>query len=255
MPINTARCIISFCMKSRINSMESWLLINGILVNQSLHHFKSKRRILKRFADSTIVWCQIRQQSSSNPIVKPDCKCCLYRLVRQCKQAEGILYHYWKSYDQSCDCQLTSLMSLILVPPFPMREPHWLAGMTSRKLIGGSTVLGVVWEFTSCIMKSRIYLVSHIWHVTYLIRHRSDTLHIWHITYLIRHRSDTSQVWHVTDLTRYISDTLHIWYVTYLTRHISDTSHIWYVTYMIRKRSDMSHIWYVRDLTCHIYDT
>lgn len=32
---------------------------------------------------------------------------------------------------------LTSLISLILEPPFPIREPHWLAGMTSRSVTGG----------------------------------------------------------------------------------------------------------------------
>lgn len=32
---------------------------------------------------------------------------------------------------------LTSLISFILAPPLPMREPHWLAGMTSRRVTGG----------------------------------------------------------------------------------------------------------------------
>jgi len=31
----------------------------------------------------------------------------------------------------------TSRISLILFPPLPMREPHWLAGITNLKLIGG----------------------------------------------------------------------------------------------------------------------
>ncbi len=35
---------------------------------------------------------------------------------------------------------LTSLISLILEPPLPMREPHWLAGMTSRSVTGGLLV-------------------------------------------------------------------------------------------------------------------
>lgn len=35
---------------------------------------------------------------------------------------------------------LTSLISLILEPPFPMREPHWLAGMTNLKVTGGLLV-------------------------------------------------------------------------------------------------------------------
>lgn len=36
--------------------------------------------------------------------------------------------------------RLTSLISFILEPPFPMREPHWLAGMTNRKVTGGLLV-------------------------------------------------------------------------------------------------------------------
>lgn len=32
---------------------------------------------------------------------------------------------------------LTSLISFIFAPPFPMREPHWLAGMTNRRVTGG----------------------------------------------------------------------------------------------------------------------
>lgn len=35
---------------------------------------------------------------------------------------------------------LTSLISLILEPPLPMSEPHWLAGMTSRSVTGGLLV-------------------------------------------------------------------------------------------------------------------
>lgn len=34
-------------------------------------------------------------------------------------------------------CLLTSLISFIFAPPFPMREPHWLAGITSRRVTGG----------------------------------------------------------------------------------------------------------------------
>lgn len=34
----------------------------------------------------------------------------------------------------------TSLISLILEPPFPIREPHWLAGTTKRKVTGGLLV-------------------------------------------------------------------------------------------------------------------
>lgn len=36
--------------------------------------------------------------------------------------------------------QLTSLISLILQPPLPMSEPHWLAGTTRRMVTGGLLV-------------------------------------------------------------------------------------------------------------------
>ena len=32
---------------------------------------------------------------------------------------------------------VTSLISLILDPPFPIREPHWLAGTISLRVMGG----------------------------------------------------------------------------------------------------------------------
>lgn len=35
---------------------------------------------------------------------------------------------------------LTSLISLILQPPLPIREPHWLAGTTMRSVTGGFEV-------------------------------------------------------------------------------------------------------------------
>lgn len=38
----------------------------------------------------------------------------------------------------------TSLISFILEPPFPMREPHWLAGTTSLKVTGGLLVAGLL---------------------------------------------------------------------------------------------------------------
>lgn len=46
----------------------------------------------------------------------------------------------------------TSLISLILQPPFPMREPHWLAGTTSRRVTGGrlAAVLLVMELLMSC---------------------------------------------------------------------------------------------------------
>lgn len=37
-------------------------------------------------------------------------------------------------------CSHTSRMSLILQPPLPMREPHWLAGTTIRRVTGGLLV-------------------------------------------------------------------------------------------------------------------
>lgn len=42
--------------------------------------------------------------------------------------------------ETSIPVALTSLISLILDPPLPMREPHWLAGMTSRNVTGGLLV-------------------------------------------------------------------------------------------------------------------
>lgn len=41
-------------------------------------------------------------------------------------------------------CTHTSLISLILEPPFPMREPHWLAGTTRRSVTGGLLVAGLL---------------------------------------------------------------------------------------------------------------
>lgn len=38
----------------------------------------------------------------------------------------------------------TSLISLILEPPFPIREPHWLAGTTSLRVTGGLLVAGLL---------------------------------------------------------------------------------------------------------------
>ena len=37
----------------------------------------------------------------------------------------------------------TSLISLILQPPFPMSDPHWLAGTTRRSVTGGLGTVGV----------------------------------------------------------------------------------------------------------------
>ena len=37
-----------------------------------------------------------------------------------------------------------SLISLILDPPLPMREPHWLAGTTSLRVTGGLLVAGLL---------------------------------------------------------------------------------------------------------------
>ena len=47
---------------------------------------------------------------------------------------------------------LTSRISLILQPPFPIREPHWLAGTTSRRVTGGrlAAVLLVMELLMSC---------------------------------------------------------------------------------------------------------
>ena len=44
-------------------------------------------------------------------------------------------------------CELTSLISLILEPPLPMRLPHWLAGIMRRTVTGG---LGSVLFCSAC---------------------------------------------------------------------------------------------------------
>lgn len=46
----------------------------------------------------------------------------------------------------------TSRISLILQPPLPMRDPHWLAGTTSRRVTGGrlAAVLLVMELLMSC---------------------------------------------------------------------------------------------------------
>lgn len=38
----------------------------------------------------------------------------------------------------------TSRISLILEPPFPIRDPHWLAGTTNRNVTGGLLVAGLL---------------------------------------------------------------------------------------------------------------
>lgn len=38
----------------------------------------------------------------------------------------------------------TSRISLILEPPLPIRDPHWLAGTTSRSVTGGLLVAGLL---------------------------------------------------------------------------------------------------------------
>lgn len=48
--------------------------------------------------------------------------------------------------DQAATVSLhhTSLISLILEPPLPIREPHWLAGTTSLRVTGGLLVAGLL---------------------------------------------------------------------------------------------------------------
>lgn len=59
----------------------------------------------------------------------------------------------------------TSLISLILQPPFPMREPHWLAGTTSRRVTGGrlAAVLLVMELLMSCEEDELLRGVSPAW--------------------------------------------------------------------------------------------
>lgn len=51
-----------------------------------------------------------------------------------------------------CWAPHTSRISLILQPPLPMRDPHWLAGTTSRRVTGGrlAAVLLVMELLMSC---------------------------------------------------------------------------------------------------------
>lgn len=42
------------------------------------------------------------------------------------------------------ECPDTSLISLILDPPLPIRDPHWLAGTTSLSVTGGLLVAGLL---------------------------------------------------------------------------------------------------------------
>lgn len=46
---------------------------------------------------------------------------------------------------ETCDRMgSTSRISLILEPPLPIRDPHWLAGTTSRSVTGGLLVAGLL---------------------------------------------------------------------------------------------------------------
>lgn len=49
-------------------------------------------------------------------------------------------YIFKKNLYTTSPMQLTSLISLILQPPLPMSEPHWLAGTTRRMVTGGLLV-------------------------------------------------------------------------------------------------------------------
>lgn len=72
--------------------------------------------------------------------------CVLSLLVASKSQQIGSFLSTWQSTDA------TSLISLILDPPLPMSEPHWLAGTTSRNVTGGLlvTVLFVMDALISC---------------------------------------------------------------------------------------------------------
>lgn len=50
---------------------------------------------------------------------------------------EAIAHGPWPSWRGWVPSPLTSRISLILVPALPISEPHWLAGMTRRKVTGG----------------------------------------------------------------------------------------------------------------------
>ena len=54
--------------------------------------------------------------------------------------------HYWSNLKYKTVALvrfLTSLISLILEPPLPISDPHWLAGTTNRNVTGGLGTVGV----------------------------------------------------------------------------------------------------------------
>lgn len=56
----------------------------------------------------------------------------------------------------------TSRISLILDPPFPMREPHWLAGTTNRRVTGGLGTVGVFCKSWNNIEPNK-FRICNIW--------------------------------------------------------------------------------------------
>lgn len=54
---------------------------------------------------------------------------------------------------------VTSLISLILEPPFPIRDPHWLAGTTSLSVTGGLLVAGLLLMELIMSWVSRTYVL------------------------------------------------------------------------------------------------
>lgn len=58
--------------------------------------------------------------------------------------AHAFLPTQWLSTHRAGKGPVTSLISLILEPPLPIREPHWLAGTTNLSVTGGLLVAGLL---------------------------------------------------------------------------------------------------------------
>ena len=56
---------------------------------------------------------------------------------------------------------LTSRISLIFDPPLPMRDPHWLAGTTSRRVTGGLGTVGVFCKSCKKYIINWLISISH----------------------------------------------------------------------------------------------
>ena len=65
---------------------------------------------------------------------------------------------------------LTSRISLIFDPPLPMRDPHWLAGTTNRRVTGGLGTVGVFCKSCKNYIINWLISISHQFDSIYLRR-------------------------------------------------------------------------------------